>query len=77
MSGIALVHGKLIVEDCRASSQAATALCLKGELLPNRVGISKLFLGLLKHALHTRCELCSGSRTLQVYPSALEEWEAL
>ena len=77
MSDIALVHWKSIVEDCRASLQGTMAPCLKGELLPRRVGISKLFLGLLNHALHTRCEHCSGSWTLQVYWSALEEWEAL
>ena len=77
VSDVALAHRKSIMEDCRASVQGTMAPHLEGELLLRRAGISKLFLGLLKRALHTRCELCSGSWTLPVYWSALEEWEAL
>lgn len=76
MSDWTTVHWKLIVVFSRASIQSAMRPNLKRELLRG-VGTSKLFLGLLKHALHTRCGLCSGSWTLQVYWSALEEWEAL
>lgn len=76
MSDRTLLHWKSIVWLGRASLQSAMCPDLKWVLLRG-VGISKLFLGLLKHALRTRCGLCNGSWTPQVYWSALEEWEAL